>query len=133
MTTPYRPYERASFLAPAHDVKHLYAVMNDPCNESLCLLVNLTSIKAGYRHDDACVLDVGDHPFIRHPSYMLYRRAETRSAGIISARIERGTFICREDWRPSVFSRIARGLHQSEETIGRIVTYALRNRIGVEP
>jgi len=79
MTPGYIPYRTASYLAPVPDIHHLYAVMNDPCPEGLCLMVNVTSIRARY-HDPACLLDDGDHPFIQHPSYMLYRLAATMKA-----------------------------------------------------
>ena len=44
-----------------------YGRMNQVC------MVNITSIREGIPHDAACVLDIGDHPFIQHQSYVAYR------------------------------------------------------------
>ena len=85
--TLYRPGRRSTILIPYNEVRHLFLIMNDPCPEGMCLSLMITSIKAGRIHDSTCILDVGDHDFIRHPSFVLYRMAETLKASHVSARI----------------------------------------------
>lgn len=36
--------------------------------------VSVTTIYPGIPYDKSCVLDSGDHPFIKHPSYVTYRK-----------------------------------------------------------
>lgn len=45
--TGYVPYRTAAYLGEVNDVHHLYAVMNDPCNASQCLVINLTLSQGG--------------------------------------------------------------------------------------
>lgn len=126
---PDLPYKSGGILMPFQPDLHLFAIMNDPCPAKLCLVVMVTSVRANRKHDPTCILDVGDHPFITHPSYMLYRMAETIRADQISARITKRVYIPKEDFPPAVFNRIASGLYTSEETRGRILTYAKQNNI----
>lgn len=127
--TDYVPYRSASFLGPVNEVHHLFAVMNNPCLEQRCLLVNITSIKDGKYHDRACELGVGDHPFIKHPSYVLYRLADTMRADRISKLVGLNWYLTREDWDAKVFQRIVDGIRISEDTVPRIVRYADINGI----
>lgn len=53
---------------------HLWIVLSDPTLDHFVLLVNLTSYRPD--KDDACILDVGDHPFIRHPSCVNYAKVK---------------------------------------------------------
>lgn len=92
-------------------------------------MVMVTTIYPGRAYDGACVLDVGDHPFITHKSYMLYRMAETIRAEQIAKRIGQNYYIPKEDFESSVFNRIVAGLYGSENTKGRILKYAKSNRI----
>ncbi|OQP87581.1 hypothetical protein BTR14_03155 [Rhizobium rhizosphaerae] len=103
--------------------------MNDPCAQHQCLVINVTSIKEGRAHDSACELNPGDHPFIVHPSYVLYRMAETLHKARIGRYIDSGYYLSRNDWQPDVFARIAAGIYTSDETILRIVRYAKENGI----
>lgn len=127
--TQYVPYRSASFLGPINEVHHLFAVLNHPCVERECLLVNVTSIKPAKYFDPACVLDVGDHPFIQHPSYMLYRLANTMAAGRITKMVGLKYYLTREDWGSAVFQRILDGIRASDDTPKRIINYADANGI----
>jgi hypothetical protein len=59
--------------------KHLHVIVLGPVtidgygNGDRLLMVGITSIYEGTPHDPACELSVGDHPFIKHPSYVAYR------------------------------------------------------------
>lgn len=120
----YLPYQKASYLAPINDVHHLYAVLNSPCGQNQCLVVNVTSVKDGKYYDNACVLNEGDHPFIRHQSYLLYRMADTMGAAKITRYVNLKHYVTREDWGDEVFARIVNGLAASEDVPLRILKYA---------
>lgn len=129
MTPPYEPYEKAAFLAPFNEVQHLHAVMNDPCDERQVLIVNITSTKVGKYHDPACVLNAGDHEFITHESYVLYRCAQTMRAGHIANMVDKKYYLTKADWHPQIFDRIVAGLRESEDVKQRILSYAQKNNI----
>lgn len=129
MTPVYKPYEKASFLAPANEIHHLHAVMNDPCDQHQVMVVNITSTKPDKYHDPACVLYAGEHPFIQHESYVLYRRADTVRATYVGKMVDLNYYIAREDWDPAVFARIVAGIRLSDDIAPRIVRYADDNNI----
>lgn len=118
------PYKRGGVLIPENDKPHLFAVMNDECPEGQCLLLMITTIKPNRAHDASCVLDTGDHPFITHPSYVLYARALRARAAHIGRMIEKRLFIPKEDFTKPVFERIAQGIFDSYETPQGVITYA---------
>ena len=94
-----------------------------------CLTVMVTSIKEGRAYDAACVLDVGDHPYITKRSYLLYRMADAQLADHISKMVELSYYEVNEDMGAEVFERIARGLFDSEEVKMRVIRYA--NSVGI--
>ena len=119
----------AGFLAPYGESPHLFSVMNDPCQDGLCLLLMVTSVKDGRVYDTTCVLSVGDHPFIKHPSYIAYRIAYTPRANHIANMIDKGLYLTKEDWLAPVFNRIATGIYSSDQTPRGMANYAAANNI----
>lgn len=103
---------------------HLFAILNDPCSNRLCLVVMITTIYEDRHYDPACLLNAGDHPFVRHPSYLLYRAADTLRASQIVSLIDQKYYIPKEDFDAAVFRRIADGLFASEETKRWVTRYA---------
>lgn len=71
--------------------------------------VSITSIYPGLPYDQACVLQPDDHPFIKHPSYVLYRRARIDPIDHFDK------MVCDGVWKPQVacspitFEKINRG------------------------
>jgi hypothetical protein len=48
---------------------HLFIQMTEPLGrDEKILLLSVSTIREGVPYDDACVLDVGEHEFIKHPS-----------------------------------------------------------------
>lgn len=103
--------------------------MNDPCTDSKCLMINVTTIKSDRFYDKACVLNVGDHSFIKQPSYMLYRMSACCPSVRIGKFVDLNYYIKKDDVDPAVFARISAGIYASEETPLRIVQYAEANTI----
>ena len=59
---------------------HLRIVVSDPGKDSNNVLtVSLTTFREGKFHDPSCFLDVGDHPFVKHKSYISFQHAVNRS------------------------------------------------------
>ena len=69
---------------PVHDPDrmHLFVCMTNPIGfEQSTLWVPVNSVRAGAFVDPACLIDVGDHPFIRAESFIHYQfaRIEVRA------------------------------------------------------
>lgn len=126
---PYAPYELAGFLAPYGEKPHLFCVMNDPCPDGLCMVLMITTIYPNRSHDPTCVLNQGDHVFLRHPSYVAYRLASTSRADHVARMVDRGLYIPKEDWDPPVFNRVAMGVHQSPFVSRGMLKYSVANGI----
>lgn len=114
---------------PFNERDHLFCVLSDTCEEGLCLIVILTSVKEGRFYDNACVLNAEDHPFLRHPTYALYRLAEIVSADRITRFVEKGYYRLAASFAAPAMKLLTDGLFRSEESRPAIVRYAERRRI----
>lgn len=123
------PYELASYLGPYGETPHLFAVMNDPCKDGLCMTIMMSTIKADRSYDTTCVLNPGDHSFIVKPTQVVYRLATTMRADHINNMMAKHIYVQREDWLPAVFNQIAAGIHASDNISQGMVRYAVENNI----
>jgi len=70
-----------TFLVPDSD-DHLWVVISDPnVDPSRVVIVCFLSHQPHY--DQACVLEPGDHPFIKHPTCVNYPDARIESAALL--------------------------------------------------
>lgn len=96
-------------------MKHLFVIATDPApvqgygQRPVALLACVSSRKEGVRHDDACELKAGDHPFITHDSFIDYRYTRVERAQDVEARVGDGTFIVKESCGADLLARIIRG------------------------
>ncbi len=105
---------------------HLHIILNDPViiknygNQPQVILVNVTSIKAGKQADNTVLLNVGDHPFIKQPSYIAFSFADIKA--------EKAVAILGTGHQPisqELLERIIRGAFQSPK-VRNFVKEALR-------
>lgn len=89
--------------------------MNDECPEGDYLLLMVTTVYASRRHDPACILDAGDHPFLTHESYVVYRLANRSNARHVRRMLEKKVYLTKEDFGGPVFTRIAAGIFASDD------------------
>ena len=89
----------------------------------------VTTIYEDKIHDPACILDIGDHPFIKHKSYISYRGAEIASAHKIDKFLRSGYYKPKEDFSDIVLDRIVNGLFNSDDTRRYVMEYA--DRVGL--
>ena len=111
-------------LAPFNEKQHLWIVMNDECAAGQCLLLMVTSVYPTRKSDESCLLNIGDHPFIMHPSYIAYRLAQMPRAQHIRKMLASKFYIPKEDFSGPVFARIAGGIFTSDEASGAVQKYA---------
>lgn len=97
---------------------HLFVVLNDPIDiegypPSLCLLVCICSINANIPYDQTCVLNVGQHPSVLHPSYVAYKHARLETSNDLSNRVCKGVFNLGSPFNDPPLSDIKNGLYAS--------------------
>lgn len=113
-------YERATLLVPsgtfhAPDKKHLHIVCCEPNDSGDVVLVSIASYTNDLC-DQTCILEPHDHGFIRHRSYVLYRKADIFSAQALTTGVEDGSIIVRDDLNAQVFLRVRNGICASPQT-----------------
>jgi len=102
------------FSPAASSDKHLWVVISDPESypDDLVVIVSLTSHDLW--KDPACVLSLGDHPFIRHETSVYYAKARFVSRGRLDHLVEVGDVIPNTPMEPEVLARIRRGAGDSD-------------------
>lgn len=125
------PFRRASLLIPSgptHDPqrRHLFIVLTDPFNDtgngiSRVLLVSLSSVRDGC--DRTCILKPGDHPFIRHESFVAYWSARIEEAGKVASAVHNNVFQAHHPVSEQVMLRICQGLESSRHTAPKILRF----------
>ncbi|WP_179253516.1 hypothetical protein [Brucella pseudogrignonensis] len=103
-------------------MRHLHIVCTDPCAKQKQLVVSVTSWKNDLC-DGTCILDGGDHPWVVHKSWVLYRAARLEAASTLDNGIEKGMFEVREVMTAEVFGRVLNGLCASPHTKRGIKKY----------
>ena len=101
--------------------KHLFAILLDPVqiesygSKRCVIMVGVTSIRNDIPYDNACVLAEGDHPFIKHASYVDYRRARIEQAEIIEQYVKNGYFSEKEDCSTELLKYLIQGALNSRQ------------------
>lgn len=109
---------------PSHnpDGLHLFVVCNDPCEHDRHLIVPISTFTNALC-DQTCLLEAHEHPFLRHRSYILYRKAQIEDRKTLLAGIELGHLIQREVLNSQSFLRVVNGVCRSPQTPRRIKNY----------
>ncbi len=123
--TEFCPDAKATILAIAGKIDHLHVIctkqfFNKETGAQSVLAVNVSSVREGISYDSACVLHVGDHPFIEHDSYVRYKDAVVMKVDRILAAVESGEIKVMDDVSDDVFQRILLGFEKSEHTRTKI-------------
>jgi hypothetical protein len=110
-----------TFLIPksSNQIEHLWIVVTEPdpvTFEAVC--VNVTTLQTVC--DKTVILQPGDHPFIKHPSIVLFADAQTLDTRKIDAALNAGciTIVCRPHapCNPALLKRIQQGVLTSKAT-----------------
>ena len=117
-----------TFLIPAGPTVHLHFVCSNPAYypslvKECVLLVNLCSIYEDVSHDPTCVLSKGEHPFIKHESYIYYRKADIFGCDTIRRSLADGSFESHALCHDLVLDRILNGFAASSEVRPKIKAF----------
>jgi len=122
----FLPFQRATLLIPSGtendpDRKHLFILLTDPyphpeSNIKSSLIVSVSSLRPNLPHDPTCKLYSGDHPFIKHDSYVVYRSARIETADKLINGVNQGIFNHKESLSGDIFARVCHGLGESRFT-----------------
>lgn len=106
-----------TFLIPSGPSgSHLFVVCTEEMANGDRLLVSISSIRTGRFSDPTCVIVAGEHPFIKHHSYVAYGKVEQRDTAHILRCVECGVFIPRQPCSPELLRRIILGFRSSDFT-----------------
>jgi hypothetical protein len=92
---------------------HLFFVVSDPARDRNQVLVVPMMTWADYR-ESICILEPGDHRFVRHTSYIDYGCAEVATATYIEKRIDSSEFRTHDPASPDLLARIRAGAGRSD-------------------
>lgn len=115
--------KRATLLVPsgtANDPnrKHLTILLTAPTGPAKQVLtVNISTLRGNRGDDSTCLLDIGDHEFIKHRSYVAYWSCrhdctEAHILNCVGSKLFEPKGMLRED----VFVRIIEGMDRSPHT-----------------
>ena len=127
------PFRRATLLVPSGakhdpDQKHLFILLTDPAQVLTyegkhSLLVGITTIHPGIPHDPACELYAGDHPFIKHKSFVFYAEARIEISQKLIDGVKRGVFSPQGMLAQDIFARVCHGLTLSRSTTPKVLAF----------
>jgi hypothetical protein len=131
----FLPLKRATLLIPSgpqddEERKHLFILLTDP-HETVpgvrsVLMVSLSSVRAGVPYDATCLLHSGDHPFVKHESYIVYQKGRIEDADKLLRGVKGGQLVPQEPMNDAVFTKICQGLAESRLTPPRLLNFYRR-------
>lgn len=108
------------FIASGPSGDHLFVTAFDPKKihgHGICdqiLLVPFCSVHPSGKHDNACVVQPGEHIFVKHESYMDYRNSRIESVDHIKSCVDNGTIKTYTPTDKILLLRIQQGLADSK-------------------
>jgi hypothetical protein len=102
-----------TFLIPSGPDKHLYVVITESDDSGMYVLANITSIDPAISHDKSCCVASGEHPFVKHDSYVAYEFAMVRHGALVDKQVQLGVYIQKENASDALVEKMRAGLKKS--------------------
>lgn len=112
------------------DKQHLFFVIFDVADRcpELYICAMLSSWKEGSRFcDSACIIVEGEHPFVRHKSYIAYAETMILTRDDMERLIEEKKFIAKEPASPELIKRIRESSLKSKNLNDAIRNYIMHS------
>lgn len=121
-------FRKGTLLILTGPVKHFHIVMNDPVfshehGKDTVLVVNITTLHPNVYHDPSCVLLAGCHPFVRHPSWVVYGEATVMSTLRIDEQVALNEIQTHVPASATVFTQVRAGFDCSPHLLPKIKRY----------
>ncbi len=101
---------------------HLWLVLTDPVGRPPEIVAVMVRTATSFT-DKTVILNVGDHPFIRHPSSVHYSTAAFFRVDAIQRAIQRGQCYLQEDLSADLLEQVRQGLLTSHFTVNAVRDY----------
>lgn len=112
-----------------YPMPHLYFVISDAIEDSdEVVIVNLTSWRD--KADETCILDVRDHPFVTHKSWINYRDAKITTMKDLDKNENHPTIFRDASATNELLRRIQKGAFTSVLTSPRIKEFLRERGLG---
>lgn len=125
----YTPRKGATVYGIAGHSNHLIILCSDPIfwPRSACkavLSVNISTWRDGANSSDpACILNVGDHPFIKHKSFVYYEQSVPLRFSGLQQRVQNGELIPYDDLTEDVLEKVMQGFYKSNRTPKQVLKF----------
>jgi hypothetical protein len=112
----------STLLVRSGDVFHLHFIVFGPVvldgygPLAQVAMVNATTLREGVPYDPACVVEAGEHAFIKHRSYLAYRHMRVDTSTHVEHMVRSGAWTARDPCSPDLLHRIAAGVCLSRLT-----------------
>lgn len=130
---PYKPVSRATLLIPSGpptnpDKLHLHVILTDECAAGFHLLGSIASVQRGRFHDKSCIIEAGEHEFIKHDSYFIYRRLTTARGSHIVKCVDGWLYRPKDPVSVALYNRICAGIDRSDFSPRGMQAYWAENK-----
>ncbi len=98
---------------PITGISHLHIVVMDVPVAQEVLLASVTTYED--EKDSTCILEPGDHPFVRHTSCISYRHVRIVSRATLQTLIDKGRLATQPSLAQPVLDRVIAGMRRSPE------------------
>lgn len=91
---------------------HLHLIIAGPDKQGQCVLVSITTRRA--KSDTMVCLDVGDHPFIKHPSVITYAYSKILTVTKLAEMVANGEATPKERASEQLLRRAQNGMLETD-------------------
>ena len=122
MATGWHPAPGQTLLVPSGPAgHHLFVLILGPVvapdrgAASHVAMVSFTTVRDGIPHDAACVVQAGEHPFVRHASYAYYRDVRIEPVAHVASLVERAVWQPNDPCSPELLAKLQSGVCASRQ------------------
>jgi len=94
--------------------QHLWAILSDPTqSNSEIVIANFTTFRGTGYEDTSCIVESGEHPFIKNRSYVRYRSSKIIHISKLDLWFSTGELIPKERLSPGLLAKIRAGAKEN--------------------
>ena len=100
---------------------HLWVLLPDPAADGISVIVSVTTLR--HNADQTVILRPGDHPFMRHPSFVLFADSQFVSTVELGKWIETGLARSHQPFSTKLLTVVLDGVMASDFTPKKIIDF----------